>query len=139
VGVSVEKLDEQWSITSLADAGDASLLPGIILPESDAAQKTISDIADALLHALAEKDMGSVKQFVHPEQGVRFSPYSFVDVEHHIVMMPEDVEQFFQDDTEYQWGIYDGKGDPIIMNPADYYNEFIFDLDFRHADEVSYN
>src|SRR5690606_4652430 len=133
VRATVEKLNDQWQITRLEDAGNASQLPGVILSDSAESAETVTRHADQLLDALANKDTEAMKALVHPERGVRFSPYSFVDVDQHVVFMPEDLETFFSDETEYEWGTYDGKGDPIVLTPADYYDRFIFDLDYRNA------
>ncbi len=46
---------------------------------------------------------------------------------------------FLPDKKVYTWGIYDGSGLLINLTPAEYYNKFIYDVDFVNAPEISYN
>lgn len=106
---------------------------------SSEAEALIADRADEVLHALAVQDMQTVAAYVHPEKGVRFTPYTFVNEDDHLVFMPEELENAFASSAEYTWGAYDGSGEPIKLTFAEYYDEFIFDHDYREADQVSYN
>jgi len=49
------------------------------------------------------------------------------------------VLNFLPDKKVYTWGIYDGSGLFINLTPAEYYNKFIYDVDFINAPEISYN
>ncbi len=49
------------------------------------------------------------------------------------------VLNFLPDKKVYTWGIYDGSGLPINLTSAEYYNKFIYDVDFINAPEISYN
>ncbi len=46
---------------------------------------------------------------------------------------------FFENQTVYHWGDYDGSGLPIDLTPGEYYNRFIYDRDFANPEEISYN
>ena len=49
---------------------------GILEPE--VAQRLIGDIGDQVMQAIADKDANRLAEFVHPQKGVRFTPYTYV-------------------------------------------------------------
>ncbi|OQA22175.1 MAG: hypothetical protein BWY63_00948 [Chloroflexi bacterium ADurb.Bin360] len=90
------------------------------------------------LAALKAQDMAALAALAHPTQGVRFSPYAFVRDED-LVFTPAQLNGAFSDSTVYEWGAYDGSGEPINLTFAGYYQEFIFDQDYTTAEAVSAN
>jgi hypothetical protein len=82
--------------------------------------------------------MEALADLVHPSRGVRFSPYAYVQDTHQVFTAGE-VRGLLQDPTAYVWGVYDGSGEPIRATFAEYYEEFVYDVDFADAPEVSYN
>lgn len=95
----------------------------------------LESTAEQVINALAEKDMAKVVEFVHPEMGVRFSPYGFVREEHQ-VFMPDSLAGLFESDTVYTWGTYDGIGGPIELTFEEYYEEFVYSVDFANPEEI---
>ncbi|WP_161822878.1 hypothetical protein [Sporotomaculum syntrophicum] len=95
--------------------------------------------AAEILAFIKAKDMESLAQAVHPDKGVRFSPYGYVNKEKDLVFTADKVRQLPSDNTVYVWGSYDGSGEPIRLSFADYYNKFVYDKDFLNAKEVGYN
>ena len=80
--------------------------------------------------ALKEEDMEKLKSYIHPEKGVRFSPYQYVDLEEDVSLKRDEISDAYKDSKTYIWGDYDGKGDPIELSFKDYYQEFVYDQDF---------
>lgn len=101
-------------------------------------EKTIKDKANKVIMAIKNKDFTSLAKFVHPEKGVRFSPYTAV-YEEDIFFTKEQIKNLYQSNTEYIWGYRDGSGFPIKETFKDYYSEFVYDQDFVNAKEVGYN
>jgi N-acetylmuramoyl-L-alanine amidase len=89
--------------------------------------------------ALKDKYLEKLSELVHPEKGVRFSPYGYVDVENDLVFSAPEVKGLDADSTIRIWGSYDGTGDPIELTFEDYYKKFIYDVDFANADQIGYN
>jgi len=114
-------------------------LPASQLPPIDA-QRIIEKRAMETLKIIKERDFAALAERVHPD-GVRFSPYSYVDVSEagDLVFTPEEVKTFGEDDTKYTWGRYDGTGFPIELTPREYFDEFVYTADFVNAERVSYN
>lgn len=110
---------------------------GIIEPES--AKMIIEETSDELINAISIRDFETVSEFVHPIKGVRFTPYTNVSLDNDIVFNQAEIENFFDDQDVYIWGIYDGIGDDISLTPSQYYDKFIYTNDFKNAEEIGYN
>lgn len=110
---------------------------GLIKPEI--AEEVIKETSTKVLTALKGKDFEAFADFVHPDKGVRFTPYTHVDVENDLVFKKEEIKDFFGRQKEYMWGYYDGSGEEIKRTPEKYYEKFIYTADFLHAEQVGYN
>ena len=87
-------------------------------------------LATRVVNALSQKDWKSVSRFVHPEHGLRFTPYGRVDLSRDVVITRKDVAELVLDDTVRRWGQFDGTGDPINLTIDEYYRRFIYDRDY---------
>ena len=96
-------------------------------------------VSQEIVSLLKDKDIENLFYFIHPEKGVRFSPYSNIDEDNDIVFSKDEFVDAFYDDKEYLWGSYDGTGDPINLTFAEYYDRFVFDVDYTKADKVALN
>lgn len=96
-------------------------------------------VADQVIAAIKGQDGAALSSFVHPDKGVRFSPYAFVDVKKDVVLSGEDVAALWDSTKVYTWGKADGTGAPIKLTPAHYAARYIFDVDFSAATSVSEN
>ncbi|HOW22398.1 MAG TPA: hypothetical protein PLV23_02075 [Sedimentibacter sp.] len=99
----------------------------------------IEEAAHELMNALKNKDARAIAAYVHPEKGVRFTPYTSVSLENDIILKKEDILTFFEDENLYLWGYYDGSGEEIKLTPAQYYDQFVYSADFINAEEIGYN
>lgn len=99
----------------------------------------VEDYAKEAMLALKEKNMDKLSSLVHPEKGVRFSPYTYVNKDKDLVFTADKLRNLLDDTTKYKWGIYDGIGEPIELTFSDYYKNFIYDADFINAPQIGYN
>lgn len=99
----------------------------------------VEDYAKEAMAALKEKDMDKLSQLIHPEKGVRFSPYTYVEKDKDLVFSADKVKNLMEDTKKYIWGVYDGIGEPIELTFSDYYKKFVYDADFINAPQVGYN
>ena len=90
------------------------------------------------LVALRDRDMETFAQFVHPEKGVRFVPFTYVE-EENPAFAPNIVDNLFEDDNVYFWGVSAGSGEAINGTFAEFYETYLFDVDFLFADRVGYD
>lgn len=100
---------------------------------SPARQSSPTAAARAVLDALMTKDGERLAQWAHPQLGVRFSPYAFVDPQRDVVMHRPELERFWNDTTPRLWGTQDGTGDPIRLTPSQYAQRYILDRAFTSA------
>lgn len=107
--------------------------------EINLAEGIIKETAEQVIRALRDQDADRISAFVHPEKGVRFTPYTFVSLDRDLVFNKEGIKNFFTDDKEYLWGYFDGTGWEIRMTPAEYYQRFVYSHDFADAEQVGYN
>ena len=92
-----------------------------------------------VMELIATQDFVSLSTYVHPDQGARFSPYAYVDVENHLQFDAQEFADLLLDTTVYTWGAYDGSGDPIELSFADYYTRFVYDQEFINPHLVGVN
>lgn len=109
-----------------------------VASDSDEPQDIV-ETARQVVAAMKAKDGARLAEFVHPEHGVRFSPYTFVDVGGDRVLSRIAVRTLWQDANVYSWGHADGTGEPIRLTPAQYFERFVMDRDFTAATSVTVN
>ena len=107
--------------------------PAVSIP-----QQAVIDRAFGVITALKDKDLVALSTFVHPVSGVRFSPYAFTS-DANLVFTAQQVIGLFSDSTVYTWGQFSGSGTSIDLTFAEYYSQFIFDLDFASLTQLSLN
>ena len=93
----------------------------------------------AVMDLIKNKDMQGLATYVHPNKGLRFTPYFYVDIQNDQVFNTQQVEGLVQDTGQYTWGQFDGTGDPIEYNFNDYYDEFVYDEDYINPHMIGNN
>ncbi|OGO13333.1 MAG: hypothetical protein A2032_04355 [Chloroflexi bacterium RBG_19FT_COMBO_49_13] len=101
-------------------------------------QQGILDRAAGVIAAIKHQDMAILSGYVHPVDGLRFSPYAFVS-DTNQVFSADQVASLMADSKVYPWGQYSGSGEPIDLGFPAYYSQFIYDVDFANAPEMSLN
>lgn len=99
---------------------------------------TITRRALSVLSSLQSADFSRVAAFVHPDFCLRFAPYPHLTPDN-LSFCPAQLTEFTDLNQSYQWGWFDGTGDPINLTPADYYARFIYDADYLSAPVVGLN
>lgn len=85
---------------------------------------------DEVLQALKAKDYKAFASFIHPEKGVSFSMYAFVDPKADKNFSKADFEKYQPTKTLFTWGAKDGSGDPYKATINDYLGKWVFSKDF---------
>ncbi|HEX8749125.1 MAG TPA: hypothetical protein VF717_18255 [Pyrinomonadaceae bacterium] len=114
-----------------AQTADARLSPA-------EAKGIIATRSLSVLRALRQRDMRQLSSFVHPDKGLRFSPYVYVQSSDRVFTRWQ-VANLFRSNRRYLWGEADGTGDPLRLTARQFFNQFIYDKDFLRAKEVNYN
>ena len=98
---------------------------------------SLEERAKETVLAWKNKDAGKLQLLIHPDKGVRFSPYANVNKDSDIVLTADQTTGMFDDNTTHTWGSFDGSGEPIEMTFADYYSRFVYDCDFEQAEQTA--
>ncbi|WP_137905741.1 hypothetical protein [Chryseobacterium sp. 2VB] len=93
---------------------------------------------DEVLKALKDKDYTAFASFIHPQKGIRFSMYAFVNLKEDKHFSKADFEKYQPTKTLFTWGTQDGSGDPYKATINDYLGKWVFSKDFT-ASQYSVN
>jgi hypothetical protein len=106
------------------------------------AEKPVNHVAvraEEVLSAFKNGDYSKLSTYVHPDKGVRFSPYTHVEPEHDKTFTSSQIKGMSGNTTVYEWGSYDGSGEPIKLNFTDYVKKFVYNQDFLTVKQISFN
>jgi hypothetical protein len=98
----------------------------------------LSGSIQTVLRALKAEDFTTLAQFVWP-QGLRFSPYEYINIETDVVLDKQIVENALTISRSYIRWTTDGKWDPIDLWIGQYFEKFVNDADYTKAPIVLYN
>jgi hypothetical protein len=115
------------------------LLNGCTIDSTPSTSQPILDTTTSqVIQSLKDRDFNSLAGLVHPNYGLRFSPYSNVRAED-IVFTQDQVKTLDTDPTIYHFGTYDGSGEPIDLTFSDYYQRFVYDVNFAQPEKIGYD
>jgi hypothetical protein len=86
-----------------------------------------------VLQTLDPVDFSKLFYNAHPQKGILFSPYAFIDIETAKTFTESELIALQQSQKSIIWGEYDGSGEPIDLTLNDYLSRFVYDQDYRNA------
>lgn len=89
------------------------------------AKPSFEGLADQILPLLQSQNFTALAPYIHPELGVRISPYGYVNVDLDQVFTREQVAGFASNQELYHWGVQAGSGMAINLTVADYWPEYV--------------
>ena len=112
-----------------------------VLHEQDTILKdtSITDLTQIILKHIKNKDYQSLTQYIHPELGIRFTPYSYINLKEDITIKADQFTKMINNDEKLLWGLYDGTGEEIKLTTRDYFAKFVYDVDFLKAPKLTVN
>ncbi len=99
----------------------------------------LTELSKEILTYIKNKDYNSFSDFIHPVEGIRFSPYAYVDTASEIKMSINDFKRNIKSKKKQSWGSFDGSGDPILMTLKQYFKRFVYDVDFLNPEIFTVN
>ncbi len=117
-------------------------LPGGLIKTINNEAKLQSELGGRdrkIIALLSNGNVESLAQYVHPEQGLRFSMSSGVNPKKDIVFSKEELIHFFRSHRLYNWGYDEENGMPIHLNTSDYYQNYVYDAPYADTREISYH
>jgi spore germination protein GerM len=110
---------------------------GCIIDESESDE--ILALSEEILLVLKNKDIGSLENYIHPVEGLRFSPYVCANFEENHIFEKNDLLSAWNSSNIYNFGSYDGTGDPINLTFKDYYDRFVYERDYSTSNDITVN
>ncbi len=82
-----------------------------------------------------------IADYIDPIEGVRFSPYGYIDTVNNIIFRHNDFSANADSSKQkkIEWGLMDGSGEPILKKFNQYIRTFVYDVDFLHPEKVAVN
>ncbi|MCL6590313.1 MAG: hypothetical protein K6U80_10205 [Firmicutes bacterium] len=108
-------------------------------PKEQLSKIKLAGVEGKVIRALRELDFDVLAELVHPQKGLRFSPYAIINRATDLVFSPRRVRGLPWDRTRYNWGYYEGTGLPLRLTFMDYYQRFIYDRDYAITEDITYN
>ena len=109
------------------------------LESESAADSTLEDLTKTILKHLKKKNYYDLAQYIHPTKGVRLSPYGYINRREDMIILADYLIEISKDPMKRIWGTYDGTGDTIRLSFKEYFDKFVYDVDFLNAEKLSTN
>ncbi len=140
-GEEYEQANKEQSTDSLTPGSPGEPIEKINSPGPAALQDSVVlALSRQVLIAFSQHNPRYLLNFLHPEYGIRFSPYGYVDTLNDVVMDKATLLKYTgENPPAISWGSYDGSGEKIIMSFPAYINRFVYDVDFLHAPQIKLN
>ncbi|WNS41108.1 hypothetical protein [Paenibacillus sp. MMS20-IR301] len=97
------------------------------------------EAAATVVKALKNGNMETLAAWAHKDRGVRFSPYAYVQTERDIVLSRDELAGAMKDPLKRNWGESAGSGESMTLTFADYYKQYVYDVDFAGLAEILLN
>ena len=114
-----------------AQANDS--LKSVSEPIKPTKEEMLKNLNNEILTALKSKDYDRFSQFIHPEKGLRFSMYAYVQPEKNKHFSQKDFSRYISLPTKFTWGEKDGTGDLLVISLENYLQQWIFKRDFTQS------
>ncbi|SEM09199.1 hypothetical protein SAMN05421856_10148 [Chryseobacterium taichungense] len=101
-------------------------------------EESLKSLNEAIILSLKEKNYNKFVQYIHPEKGVRFSMYAFVNQAEDKKFSKADFIKYQPTKTIFTWGVLDGSGDLYKATINDYLGKWVYAKDFATG-QVSIN
>ena len=92
--------------------------------------------ACSVLRVIQNRDYKALSGYVDPVQGLTFTTFSTVDRGVDLTFTRSQVSGFAKDISKYTWGVVPGSGEVLSMTPEEYFNSYIFNVDYTQATRI---
>ncbi|WP_410222064.1 hypothetical protein [Pedobacter sp.] len=133
-----EKLDT-ISLANSAKEKDKQPNRSISASSNNTQQDSVFKIATKILFSLKEQNYQAFSLNFHPQKGVLFSPYGFIDIKKSKRLSAKDFLESIERNWTLTWGIYDGSGEIMQLKVIPYINKFVYSADFEKAPQKTFN
>lgn len=96
-------------------------------------KESLKQINDEILQSLKTKNYKHFAEFIHPEKGLRFSMYAFVNPNEDKHFSKSDFQKYQPTKTIFTWGARDGSGELYKATINQYLTDWVFVKDFAKS------
>lgn len=121
------------------DVGSVDAEESLDFDEVSSRDSSLLSASEAVLTLMKERNFEGLSRFIHPELGIRFSPYGHVDTAAHVRLTRQQFLQLKEEEKPVLWGNYDGTGKDIQLTFEEYFEKFVYDVDFLNPEQTSVN
>lgn len=94
--------------------------------------------SEEILKAIKKGDYNKFASFIHPEYGIRFSPYAYIDTLAQQVLSSNQFLQISKQKKSINWNT-SWEIEPEYLTIDQYFKKFVYDVDFLNAELKSIN
>lgn len=122
-------------------SGDQSDSLNVAIDSTDTAivRTDLTQVSKAILKEFKDKNYEAIAQYIHPDEGVRFSPYAYIRPDTDVHLSQADFLSAVNSEEEQIWGAADGTGDDIKLTAKEYFDRYVYDVDFLEPETFSVN
>lgn len=102
-------------------------------------KEIISERTQTAIQYIKDKNFKSLAEMIHPTKHLRVSHTSEIQINSETLINKEQLESLPSDKTKYTWGITDGQGQLVNLTFEEFYEKYIYDVDYAKEAEVIYN
>ncbi len=73
-------------------------------------EEYVGEISMRVIEILDSGDYSTLTEFIHPRSGLRFSPYTHIDLEMDLVLTGNEFEAAIETDQSFLWGYQEASG-----------------------------
>lgn len=100
----------------------------------------LTSLTKEVLTIFKDKQYTKLDSLIHPEEGVRFSPYATISADDKKFSREEfNTLVTSNKNKKITWGSFDGSGDPISLTAAEYFKKFVYDANFVAPEKFDIN
>lgn len=99
----------------------------------------LTEVSQAILKEFKDKNYEALVQYIHPDEGVRFSPYAYIIPPEDVHLSPAQFLEAVNTNQQRIWGSFDGTGEAINLTTTEYFDKFVYDVDFLEPETFSVN
>jgi hypothetical protein len=95
--------------------------------------------SEEILKAIKKRDYNKFASYIHPEYGVLFSPYAYIDTIDYQVLSAEQLVKLSKQKKKINWNSSWDSEEPEMFTIDEYFKKYVYDVDFLKAKIKSIN